>query len=237
MRIIVNDSRIKLRTKIGERAPFVGLIVLVASTIIVFAKPEWMGLSMIVVWIGLLISLTGSYLGDRYVGPFAHHRKVPEALKGLPDDNVLFVYKLPTPFVLLEPGGVTVLTVKSHAGSVSFSGKGWKHQQKMGFLRRFAGQEALGRPDKLANGEVESLQVLLNKHLPEGMQVPVRGIILFTHPEVRLEVENPPVPALRSPELKRWLRRHVLHPKLSEEVRLAVLGVFGVSDNDEDGDK
>lgn len=231
MRVIANESRIELRKKIGERAPFVGLIVLVASTVILFAKPEWLGLSMIIVWIGLLISLTGSYLGDRYVGPYAHHRKVPEALKGLPDDYVLFVYKLPTPFVLLEPGGVTILTVKSQTGGVKFSEGGWKHQQKLGFIRRFAGQESLGRPDKLAGAEVESLQAFLSKNLPEDVRVPVRGVILFTHQEVRLEVENPQIPTLRSAELKRWLRRHTYQPQLSEEVRAAVLCAFGATDD------
>ena len=43
MQLIANESKIELRKKIGERAPFVGLIVLVASTVILFAKPEWLG--------------------------------------------------------------------------------------------------------------------------------------------------------------------------------------------------
>ena len=233
MRIDINESRINLRTKIGERAPFVGLIVLVASTVILFIKPEWMGLSMVIVWIGLLISLTGSYLGDRYVGPFAHHRKVPEALKGMSDDYTLLIYKSPVPFVILEPGGVTILTVKSHAGNVIFKDVAWRHQQKWGFVRRFAGQEAVGRPDKLSRAEIESTQDLLEKGLPENVKVPVRGVILFTNPDVHLEVENPPIPTLRSPELKRWLRRNALQPKLSSDGFDALLAVFGVEDADQ----
>ena len=207
MRIIVNESKIALRKKIGELAPFVGLVVLVASTVILFAKPEWIGISMVIVWIGLLISLTGSYLGDRYVGPYAPHKKLPEALKGMSDDFVLFLYQSRTPFVLLEPGGLTVLTVKSQAGSVSYEGGVWKHQQKWGFLRRFAGQDSVGRPDRLTGAEVESLQAFLEKQLPQGITVPVRGIIVFTHPDVQLDAKNTTVPTLRSPELKRWLRR------------------------------
>jgi hypothetical protein len=232
MHILANDKRIALRKKIGERAPFVGLVVLVASTVILFAKPDWLALSMAIVWIGLLISLTGAYLGDRYVGPYAHHRKVPEALKGMPDDYTLFIYECSTPFVLLEQGGVTVLTVKNQTGLVSYNEKGWRHQQKFGFVRRFAGQEAVGRPDIVSNAEVESFQALLDKHMPTGVQVPVRGVILFTHPDVRIEAKNPPVPTLRASELKRWLRRNPILPKLSPAGRSAVFAACGVAEDD-----
>ncbi len=232
MQLIANESKIELRKKIGERAPFVGLIVLVISTVILFAKPEWLSISMIIVWIGLLISLTGSYLGDRYVGPFAHHRKVPEALKGLPDSYVLFAYALPIPFVLLEPGCLTVLTVKSQSGGVLYADGRWKHQQKWGFARRFAGQEGLGSPDKLTDAEIETLKRYLGKHLPEDLDVPIRGIVLFTHPEIHLDVENSPLPALRSAELKRWLRRNAYKQQLSVEVRSALLTALGASTAD-----
>ena len=234
MRIIVNESRIELRKKIGERAPFVGLIVLVASTVILFAKPEWMGLSMVIVWIGLLISLTGSYLGDRYVGPHAPHNKLPDAMKGMSDDYVLFLYQNRTPYVLLESGGLTVLTVKSQSGNVTYADGVWKHQLKWGFLRRFAGQEALGRPDKLSGAEVDTLRDYLEKELPEDMKVPVRGIMVFTHPEVRLDAKHTPVPVLRSPELKRWLRRNAVHPKISVEARSAVISLFGGEEKEEE---
>jgi hypothetical protein len=227
MRIIANEKRIEFRKKIGERAPFVGLIILVASTVILFAKPEWMGISMIIVWAGLLISLTGSYLGDRYVGPYAPHRKLPEALKGMSDDYVLFLYKSRSPFVLLEPGGLTVITAKSQAGYVRYSEGVWKHQQKWGFVRRFAGQETLGRPDKLSGAEVDAFLGFLEKGLPENSDVPVRGIIVFTHPEVQLDADQSPVPALRSAVLKRWLRRNAVQPKLSSEDRSAVINLFG----------
>lgn len=230
MHIIADESRINRRKRIGEIAPFIGLIVLVASTVILFAKPEWMALSMVIVWIGLLISLTGSFLGDRYVGPYAHHRKVPEALKGMPDSYILLAYKCSTPFVLLEPGGVTVLTVKNHAGSVTYSDGVWKHKQGWGFIRRFAGQEGVGRPDRMSDAEVETFLSFLKKRLPEDMEVPVRGVILFTNPDVRLESKMSPVPALRASELKRWLRRHNLHPRISPEARAAVLRACGAGE-------
>ncbi len=219
MQIIANEKKIERRTKIGEIAPFAGLITLVLATVLIFAKPEWMWGTLALVWIGLLISLTGGYLGDRYVGEQAHHKRVPESLKGFDDDYALLMYRTPVPFVFVEPGGITVVTVKSQAGEVTYDDGRWRHRQKLGWLRRFAGQESLGRPDRLAKAEVELIESALDSRMPESDGVPVRSVILFVHPDVELHADEAPVPALRAAEFKRWLRRNPITPTLSDETQ------------------
>ncbi len=237
MRIVANESHIKTRRKIGERAPLVGLVVLAVSTVLIFVRPDLIWLTMIIVWVGFLISLTGSYLGDRYVGPNAHHQRVPEALKGMGGRYTLLVYRLSTPFVLVEPGGLTTITVKSQSGTVSYEDGRWRHKQKLGLLRRFAGQEALGRPFKMAEAERAHVSEYLENHLPEGMEVQVRGLVLFIHPDVVLHVdeETAPFPALRAAELKRWLRKNPLEPRLSTEIRSALFEALDLEDPRADG--
>lgn len=236
MEVIANESHIRTRRKIGERAPLVGLLLLVVSTVLVFLRPEWIWGTMALVWVGFLVSLTGSYLGERYVGPNAHHRRVPEALKGMSSEYALLVYQLASPFVLVEPGGLTVLCVKSQGGEVSYEDGKWRHKQNMGILRRFAGQESLGRPDRLAQAEVEVVRRDLGKQLPEGVEdVPVRGVILFTHPDIMLHVDpdEAPMPALRAAELKRWLRRNTLRPALSKETRSVLADLLDLDTQEE----
>ncbi len=235
MRVVANESHIAVRRKVGERAPLVGLLLLVVSTILVFAKPEWIWGTMALVWVGFLVSLTGSYLGERYVGPNAHFKRVPESLKGLGNDYTLLVYKLASPFVLLEPGGLTVISVKSQGGEIRYDDGRWKHKQQLGLLRRFAGQESLGRPDRLAEAEAELVMKDLAKVLPEGLDVPVRSIILFIQPQVKLDLppsDSLPMPALRAAELKRWLRRNPMKPSLSAEDRLVLSGALGLESGD-----
>jgi hypothetical protein len=223
MEIVANESHINTRRKIGERAPFVGLLLLVI-------RPEWIWATMALVWVGFLVSLIGSYLGERYVGPNAYHKRVPEALKGLGGEYVLLMYRLSSSFVLLEPGGLTVISVKSQAGEVTFEDGRWAHKQHLGILRRFAGQEALGRPDRYAQAEIDAVRRELEKLFPEGYaDVPVRGVILFTNPNVVLHIRGDiPVPALRAAELKRWLRRKPLKPTLPDQIRDALYEVLGV---------
>ncbi|MGC9346949.1 MAG: hypothetical protein ACP5JG_02320 [Anaerolineae bacterium] len=228
MRIVSDESHISLRTKIGERAPFVGLAVLAVATVLIFVRPQWLWLTMALVWVGFLISLTGSYLGDRYVGPLAHHKRVPDALKGLGDEYTLIMYELSVPFTLVEPGGITVLTVKSQGGQVVYEKGHWRHRQRLGFLRRFAGQEGLGRPHRMAEAERSYVESYLEKALPaDGLdpsEVPVRAVVLFTNPDVVLNLEDdPPLPALRAVELKRWLRKEPLRPRLSDEAMTEIL--------------
>ena len=225
MEVIANESHIQTRRKIGERAPLVGLLLLVVSTVLVFLKPEWIWATMALVWVGFLVSLTGSYLGERYVGPNAHHKRVPEALKGLSSEYTLLVYQLASPFVLLEPGGLTVISVKSQGGEITYDGGRWKHKQQLGILRRFAGQESLGRPERLARAEEDVVRRDLTKMLPEVVgNVPVRSLVLFTNPDVVLHVDadSAQVPALRAAELKRWLRRNPLKPSMDDATRAAL---------------
>jgi hypothetical protein len=233
MRIITNESHIETRTKLGEWAPLVGLIVLAISTAIIFIEPSRIWISMILVWIGFLISIIGSYLGNRYVGPMAYHEKVPEALKGMTDDYTLLMYKLPVPFVLVEPGGLTTITVKAHGGEVKYEKKSWQHHEKFGFLRRLAGQETLGRAHRFALSEAERLQKYLDKRLPEGVEVPVRPMLLFIHPDVYLEAEDSPVPALRAAEFKRWLRKDGRRPRLPDETREKMHAALPIEQEDE----
>jgi hypothetical protein len=234
MRIIANETKIERRTKIGEIAPFAGLITLVLATVLIFAKPEWMWGTLALVWIGLLISLTGGYLGDRYVGEQAHHKRVPESLKGFDDDYTLLMYKAPVPFVFVEPGGLTVITVKSQAGEVKYEDGRWQHQQKLGWLRRFAGQESLGRPDRLAEAEVEVLENAFEDQLSVAKEVSIRPVILFTHPDVQLHAEEAPIPTLRAAELKRWLRKNPLSPPLTYKTRVELASVLGYDFGDLD---
>jgi len=229
MRLIVDEKHIEKREKIGGIAPFVGLALLLLATAVLFLKPEWAWATMISVWVGFIISLVGGYLGVRYVGPLAHHKKVPQALKGLDNSFALLVYKTPAPFVLVDPGGVTTVFVRSQGGEISYWDWKWRHREKLGLLRRFAGMEGLGKPDQLAAMEVADFHRFLKKHGMEAEDVPVRPVVLFVDPDAKLTIEGePPVPVLRAAEFKRWLRRDGRRPKMAEDARVQLFEVLGI---------
>jgi len=230
MRIIINEAHITTRTRIGERAPFIGIALLFIAIVLILFLPEWLWVSMLLVWVGFVVALIGSYLGDRYVGALAHHKKVPEAFRKLNDQYTLLVYQTFVPFVLLGPEGVTIITVKSQGGQVTYQNGKWRHHEKLGILRRMAGQEALGRPDRMAQAEATDFSRFLHKQLPEGVEVPVYPLLLFINPNVKVDAIDSPVPALLSSKAKRWLLKKGRSAPLSEQVFQYVRQVLGIEE-------
>jgi hypothetical protein len=228
MQIVTNEPFIAVRRKIGERAPFIGLLVLAAATVMLFVKPDWTWYVMILIWVGFVISIIGTYFGDRFVGTMAHHKKVPEALKGLDNTHTLLVYKSPIPFVLLGPGGVTTITVRSHGGKVTFADGRWKHREKMSFFRRLAGQEGLGSPDRMAEAEAQIIRNHLKGRVSGEVEAPVQPLVLFIDPQVQLDAEGSSVPVVRAADLKRWLRKDGRQTKLSDALLVQIATAFGV---------
>ena len=206
MRIIRNERRIHVSSSIGQYATLAGLLALLAGLVISFTKPEWFVLMLVSLVLGFSLSVIGGFFSDRYVGPLAHHDALAGALKGLDNKYALLQYTLPASHVLLEPSGLTVLVIKAQGGRVTYQENGrWKHQQRAKFFRQFSGQEAVGAPNLEAEHQVHKLERWLTRHLPD-VDIPIRAVIVFVNPNVTLDAEASPVPALHSKKLKAWLR-------------------------------
>jgi len=205
MRIIRNERRIRVFSFIGRYVPLAGLVALLAGLILSYVKPKWFAPMLASVTLGFILSVVGGFFADRYAGPLAQHETLVKALKGLGDDYALLQYILPTPHVLVGPGGCTVFVVKAQGGEVTYKDGKWKHKQRSKFFRQFAGQEAVGAPDIEAERQTHKLERWLTKQLPD-LKIPVRAVILFVNPDVMLEVDDLPVPSFRGKKVKAWLR-------------------------------
>ncbi|HDD24352.1 MAG TPA: NERD domain-containing protein [Chloroflexi bacterium] len=213
MRVLDNESHIRVSRAIGQYATPIGLIALAVGLFISFSHPDWLVLMMICLLVGFTASVVGGFFLDRYVGPLAHHTTLAAALKGLTNQYILLQYqKLPASHILLEPGGITIFVLKAQGGEISYQENGrWKHRQRGKFFRQFAGQETVGSPHAEAEYRVKKMRQWLTKQVGENdeqsiMDVPVRGVIVFTNPDVILNAEGAPVPALPARKLKAWLR-------------------------------
>lgn len=223
MRIIANETFIERREKLANILPLVAMGVLFGSLVISFMKPTWFLFTMALAVIGFFLSIVGTYLVQRFGGQLAHHDVVPQALKGFSDDYALLIYEVPNvPFVLVEPGGLTAMLIKTQGGKIVYEDGHWQHQQRMKFLRQFGGEESLGRPDRQAQDLANLLKSYLDARLPDEVEAPVRGIALFVNPEVELNAEDAPVPAIWVGKLKEWLRNEGRRSRLPAETRNAI---------------
>ncbi len=228
MRIVDNPQYVARRAKYANILPAAAILFLVASLVLYAINPVWVGVAVLLGIIGFILSVSGTYFVERFGTQTAHHVKVTEALKGLDDDYTLFIYTLPAPFVLLDPGGLTAILVKTHSGEITYAGGKWQHRQRGKFFRQWGGQESLGQPDKQAEDLAEHLQKRLRKYLPAGLEVPVRPLVLFADAKVQLEAESAPVPTLRAAKFKAWLRGPGKRPGLPAETRRQLEQALGL---------
>lgn len=229
MRIIRDERHIRTRSFIGRYATLAGLLVLLASLVISFVKPDWILLMLACVTLGIILSMVGGYFADRYAGPLTHHDALTGALKGLDDDYALLQYVLPASHVMVEPGGCTTFVVKAQAGQVTCQGEGrWKHRHRGKLFRQFAGQEALGAPDVEAGNQARKLERWLARHLPD-VEVPVRAAIVFVNPDVTLDADGSSVPAFYGKKVKAWLRGPGKLKPLPGDVRRQLAEAIGTT--------
>lgn len=205
MRIIRNERRIRTLSAFGRYVPWAALIVLAAGLVISYVRPEWLLPMVVSVILGIGFSIAGGRLAERYAGPLAHHAAIAAALKGLDDRHVLVQYILPAPHVLLDPGGCTVVAVKTHAGDIGFEEGRFKHRQKGRVFRQLAGQESIGLAHEESRELAGKVQNWLERNV-SGVTVPVRAAIVFVSPQAKLDTAGCPVPTFYGKKIKAWLR-------------------------------
>ncbi len=229
MKVVRNGRYIQIRSKIGRYASLGGLAVLAGGLLASFLgqqRPELITLSFVCLLIGFILSQVGIYYGNRFVRPDRPDEALTKALKGLDDRFILYHYQLPTPHVLLAPDACYVLAVQPQSGKISAHGDRWKHPLGWKWLFAWASQESIGNPTKAAQLEVETLQAQLAKKLP-NVEVPLTPVVVFSNPDVELDISDTAVPVVHIKKLKDWLRGAGKGQGLQASARAEMLKLFG----------
>ena len=224
MKVYVNQRYVERRASVGKWASLLGLVVLLGGFIVSLRDPRLFFISFGTLVVGFLLSNVGIYYANRYARSDRPDAVLAQTLKGLDQRHALYQFLLPVSHVLREPGGVTVFIPKQQEGQISFENGRWRHKQGWGRLLRWVGQEGLGKPEEELERETQTLRDWLQQQAPD-LEVPVRGLVLFTNPKAVIDLDNPPVPVLSPKQLKSWLRKAGKLPPLPKETldRLATL--------------
>ena len=204
MQVVTNEKLIKNRARLGRVASFAGLVVLVLG-LVASLSPQWVLASFGCLFVGFVLSQVGIYNANRWVKEPRADQTLVKILKGFDDRYYLYNYVLRAPHVLLTPFGLCVINPQHQAGKVRCEGERWRRDLGWKRILRLFGQEGLGNPTKEVRAEVERLSKWASGHGGTG-EVPIEGVIVFTNPEVELEIENPAVPVLDGKQFKSLLR-------------------------------
>lgn len=110
---------------------------------------------------------------------------------------------------------------KHQRGTITYRKNRWR-QSGGGFVQNYLkifAQEGIGRPDLEIESDIDGLKKYLRKNLPEGTELPnIQAALVFSHPEIDIQVEDAPAPALPAKKLKDMIRKEAKGKPISPEI-------------------
>jgi hypothetical protein len=236
MRIIVDEKKVKRQALIGRIALFGSLAILLGGLLLTLFGQQIglfdlnnLGLFYliytVILVVGFAVSRIGMHYGNRYLAVGRPEMVLRENLKGLDRKFALMIFKLPVDYVLIEPGGVTALIVKTQAGKIDYKNGKWKSRQ--GFLSYWLGRdEPLGNPTEEAKDALAKLNAIFTEKTP-NLKIPMRAVIVFSNPKAILDMEPSPIPVLRADDLKDYLRSEARLKELPNSIQRQMRAALG----------
>ena len=224
MNIVKNDRLIQRNARISSIVTLSSLVILGIGMYITFSRPELINWSIIALLVGFLLSQFGIFMTNRWGRKPRPDEMLDSSLKGLDKRYSLYHYATSSAHVLVGPAGIWTLIPKHQRGTITYQKNRWR--QKGGgvlfaYLKAFA-QEGLGRPDLEMESEIDGLGKYLKKKLPDLELPDIQAALVFFHPDVDLQVDDAPAPALYAKKLKEFIRKNGKDKPLPAEISNAI---------------
>lgn len=166
---------------------------------------------------GWLISQIGMYLSHRYVRTPRPDEVLDDTLGKVAKGGRLYHYILPAPHILLMPYGLIVFNAKYQGGKITVNSDGKWIQRGIG-MRKYFGQEGIGKPDVEIEKMVQSVAAFLNENAPNVKEIPIAPMIVFTTKGVdELDLKQSAIPAMHFKKVRGFLKQKQNPPNLSKE--------------------
>ena len=207
MQLVANQQLVRNRVRLGTAFHLSALAVF-AIALVLSWQTDFSRELPIFSWVAIFVGMALYSLGQtqlRRWGPRnRQEEQLGQAIRGLDDRYKLYAFlasNLPD-YILVSPGGVHVLVLRTDAGQVACVRDRWT--KMTGRVGRLFGS-SLGNPSIDAQRRVSQVRTLL---IREGLDdVPIAGLVVFTNPHVGLRVESCSATVTRLKEVKDVLRR------------------------------
>ena len=219
MKTITNERFVKTRHFISTSTSVAGLVMLIVSTVTAFSpKIEASPLPLLIA--GVILSVIGLSITNRFFQPPIPHEALSKALRGLGKEAHLYHYWLPARHVLVCKHGIFTLTTYSQPATVYFEKDKWHTTDSLPKrLQRAISQNSLGDPIREARNEAKKTQEWLRRHLQRD-DITVQPVIVFLNPKANVYADSPIIPAThadkRKPSLKAYIREQS-NPTLAKD--------------------
>ncbi len=201
MKIIRHDSYIAKRKRTSKLFALLGFLML-TGTLFLALLPNFLLPSYLLMLAGFVLFNIGMQQVGKWTRNPRNAQVLDFQLKALPDRYALVHYapvgKRRLDHILVHPGGALVITVKELDGVIEERRSRWR--RKGSGLRRFLSFSGpqLGNPSIETDTSIGALETYLTG---KQFEVDVEGAVVFIHPGVELNIEEPDFPVLHGEEL------------------------------------
>lgn len=224
MRIIRHNGYIASRKRRARWMAFLGFLIL-TSTLWIALNPELLLPAYIAMFAGFILF----NLGMQQVGKWSRNPRNDQFLDALLRDRLNDRYALihfapigkrKAEHLLWHPGGLLSITLREMDGTVVERGARWS-RKGMGLRRifSFSGPQ-LGNPSMDTAAGIKEVESYL---ADQQLEFDVNGAIVFFHPDVELDIEDPEYPVLHGDELAGFIKDLEPDPSISQAEHNAFL--------------
>jgi hypothetical protein len=204
MKIWIDRQKVNARAATANYASVGGLLLLLASVVIPLFAPRTANFSWLATVAGGAIAMIGIYLANRWVRKPRPEDSLDKALKSFDDKSQIFHYPaLPCDHVLLTPGGVVALEVVNLPGHFEYHDGRWKESMSIGRALRYIVEPRVPDPVVFSDLAIRDLADRLQDLLGGDITVPIKALMVFTHPAAELELEGVSIPACKIEKLRK----------------------------------
>jgi hypothetical protein len=216
MKVFIDRQKIDARARWSNIASVGGLLLLMAGIAVPLFLPVLAGLAYASMIVGMGVSMVGIYFANRWVRKPRPEESLDRALKSFDDHYRLYHYpSLPCDHLLLTPTGVIILEPFNLGGNFSYKQNRWKEAMTIGRALRYIVEEHVGDPITAARQMEVELDRLFRKELGSEAVIPIKSIVVFTHPAANLDIEESPIPVCKIDKLKKQITLNA--PRLAPE--------------------
>lgn len=233
MRVNTNTLLIENRQKWAKRIAPVTMLLLVGGLVTNFLSinnPDYFRPTLILLALGFVSAIISSHLANNWVREPRADQVLEQTLKKFGNDYTLLNYVGPAPHLLVAPDGVYTFVVKNQKGEIRINGKRVSRKFTWGRVLRFFSDEGLGSPMTEAETRAKQVAKFLHQNLSESDVPYVKPVVVFSHKEVELVINEPIVTVMKSNELKTFLRDEAKTRNTSAEQRKKLVSLLGGSE-------
>lgn len=233
-----NHPVIENKTKVARRVSLGGLAVMLPGLFFglgglfnpTLQTSDNILISYVSLIAGTIVATMGGRMAERWLVEPRDDQKLEKALKGLDKRYRLINYHTAADHVLLTPTGLYAIVTKDDTGPIRFDGKRWSQPPSLLRLWHDWRHGGLGNPTAEADAQIQKLQKWLKPRPQprstgegrgEGVDAPVKPLIVFTKPEAALQIANGHDEIVPLKDLKAYLQQHTT-PAVSSAIYRAL---------------